>query len=245
MIDLGIKDAFILAGGKGERLGELGKGKQKVMLPVAGKSIIEWNIELLARFGIKRVVLGAGHKSEQLQETIGNSIKFQHDGLQEVGIIYSEEEEPLGTAGALKNAEIHLGGTFFMMNGDELKDFDLGKMLEVHRKNKAMATLALVEVDDVSSFGVADLEGDKIKKFVEKPKQGEAPSNRINSGMYILEQEVFDLIPAGKNVNIEREVFTRIAEIGKLYGFSAQGAWYPTDTLERYERAQRRWKGFA
>ena len=251
MIDLGIKDAFILAGGKGERAKSISPDTQKVMI-VSGTVVVSntsaevsgekpnlwWNIELMRRYSIKRVILGVGHMAEKVEE-------YFNDGKTiGIEIIYSKEKEPLGTGGALKNAERYLNkGTFFMMNGDELKDFDLGAMLAVHRKNKAIATIALVEVDDVSSFGIADIEGERINRFVEKPNKEEAPSNLANAGLYILEPEAFNYIPQGKS-SIERDVFPKIAESGRLFGFIAKGQWFPTDDKDRHERAQREWKGF-
>lgn len=261
--DLGIHDAFILAGGLGERLGELTESTQKVMLPIQGRPILEWNIEMLARFGVKRVVLGVGKHGEQIEEHFGGGGKFGEGGDIDVEMVYSRETEPLGTAGALKNAQALLGGgTFFMLNGDQVTDLDFGKMLAVHRSNKALATLALVPMEEVTTYGMVFMEGDRITRFVEKPKVGmeggvivesgritifdkdKPPLRLVSSGLYTLEPGVLDLIPAGRKASIERDVFPGIAEDGRLFGYKAECRWFPTDDKERYDEAQKQWKGF-
>src|SRR5665647_955328 len=134
---------------------------------------------------------------------------------------------PLGTGGALKNAENLIGHVepFIMLNGDIYADINYRELLEAHKKSGALATIALSKVEDPCSFGVADLEGIAIKRFVEKPPKGQAPSNQINAGAYVLSPEVFTYIPEGKAVSIEREVFPKLAEEGKLCGHCINGLW--------------------
>ena len=148
---------------------------------------------------------------------------------------------PLGTGGALKKAENLIGHDepFIMLNGDIYADIDYRELLENHRKSGAKATIALCKVEDPCSFGVAHLEGDAIKRFVEKPPKGQAPSNLINAGAYILSPEVFTYIPEGKAVSIEREVFPKLAEEGKLCGHCIEGLWIDIGKPHEYLEANK------
>ncbi|MFH1586822.1 MAG: nucleotidyltransferase family protein [Candidatus Diapherotrites archaeon] len=230
----GIKSAFILAGGKGERLRPLTIDTPKPLLPVKGKPILEWAIERLADYGVEKIVLGTGFLNEKVHEEIGNGEKYG------VKINYSIEKEFLGTGGALKFAQAFFDGRFIMLNGDNLMDIDYAAMNELHERNSATGTIALVEVDEVEQYGVAELEGEKILNFIEKPKKEEAPSNLINAGAYILEKGAIDLMPSGFCL-IEKTMFPALAEQGKLFGFRHGGKWFPTDTIERYEKAKKEW----
>ncbi len=237
--NLGVTHAFILAGGIGSRLRPLTNSIPKVLIPVAGKPIIVHNIELLRKFGVTNIVIGTGYLGEQIDEY------FAEHPMRGTTIVCSQEKVFLGTAGALRLAEDHIQGkTFFMMNGDELKDIDMRKVHAVHVKNKVLATLALTRVEDPSKFGVVAQDGDLITKFVEKPKEN-APSNLINAGFYILERDVLSMIPKGKNVSIEKEVFPVIAQRGMLAGCEFFGEWLPTDDFERLEFARKNWHGIS
>ncbi|MEK6854678.1 MAG: nucleotidyltransferase family protein [Nanoarchaeota archaeon] len=231
------RTAFILAGGLGTRLRPLTYEIPKLLIPLQGKPILEHVIDLFKRHGANEIILAVGYKAEKFKEHFGDGSKLG------VNINYIIEETPLGTAGALKLAKHFLKDTFYMCNGDELKDIDLEEMYEMHKQNRALGTIALTEVDDVSQYGVVDLDENKIKKFVEKPKKEEAPSNLISSGLYILEPEVIELIPEGRAVSIEREIWPLLAEKNKLVGFHFKGQWFPTDNWERYEKALNEWKG--
>ncbi|MBN1941220.1 MAG: nucleotidyltransferase family protein [Candidatus Diapherotrites archaeon] len=236
---LGIKKAFILAGGKGERLMPLTLEKAKPILPVLGKPILEWNIELCRRFGVKEIVLALGYKAEQIQDYFGDGSKM---GLK---IHYNIEKEFLGTAGALKFAEDFFKDEkkFIMMNGDEVKDVNFKAVNETHMEKNAFGTIALTRVNDASDFGGIELDAKKILAFREKDPLLKKPGV-INSGAYILSNRILEHIPSGRSVSIEKETFPKIASMGKLFGCEFSGQWYPTDTFERYEKAQKEWKGF-
>ncbi|MBI4154392.1 nucleotidyltransferase family protein [Candidatus Woesearchaeota archaeon] len=228
-----INYALMLAGGKGERLRPYTDNMQKTLMPIQGRAILDYNIALLKRHNINTIVLGIGY--------LGDKVRQHFENKEIAGIIFSEETEPLGTGGALRLASGHLKETFVMCNGDELKDIDIYKMLEIHRKNNALVTIALTEADDPTSFGVARLDGSRILEFVEKPKRDEAPSNMINSGLYIIEPEVIGMLPEGKS-SLEKEIFPTIAKQGRLFGYKFSGQWFPTDTPERYHKAEKEWK---
>jgi len=226
--------AFILVGGKGERLYPLTKEVPKPLLKIGDKPILEWVVERLASYNVNKIVLGVGHLSHKLENYFGSGEKWG------VNIEYNLEDGPLGTGGALKHAEKFFDNTFIMLNGDNMIDLDYRKMFEQHKKNNAVATLALYSVDDVSQFGVAKLDGEKIVRFIEKPPKEEAPSNLINAGAYILEREIFDYVHSGFNL-IEKTTFPRLAEAGKLFAYIHEGQWFPTDNIERLEKARKEW----
>jgi mannose-1-phosphate guanylyltransferase len=152
------------------------------------------------------------------------------------------EESPLGTAGALKNLQQYITGTFFVLNGDVLTSLDLPAMLAAHRaKGDAVASLHLIRVDDPSAFGcvVHDADG-RVRSFVEKPKREEAPTDEVNAGTYLLEPEVLDLIPAGRAVSIERETFPALIAAGRpMYAFTTNDYWIDLGKPEAYLGAHR------
>ena len=230
-----ITQAFVLAGGKGERLKPLTDKIPKPLLKVNKKPILQYSVELLAKHGVKEIILGVGYMHEQIKEYFDSGSKFG------VSIVYSVETEPLGTGGALKQAEEMLDERFFMLNGDNIADYNLTEQAKAHTENKARATLSLAEVDDVTSYGVAKLENEKIVEFVEKPSKEEAPSNFVNAGCYVIEKEALSLMPDDFNL-IEKTLFPKLAEQGKLFGFKHQGYWFSTDTIERIKKAEKELK---
>ncbi len=228
------KTAFILAGGKGTRLRPITYEIPKPMIPINGKPILEHQINLLQKHNVRNIIIAVGHLKDRVINYFGDGAKFG------VHIEYVIENEPLGTAGALRLAKDKLKDTFIMLNGDNLINIDIDDFFEFHKKNNGLATIALTTVDDPSSFGVALLNGAKITQFIEKPEK--PISNLINSGAYILEPEIINLIPEGK-ASMEYDVFPQILRIGKLIGYSFEGQWLPTDNYERYEKAIKEWGG--
>lgn len=229
------KTAVILAGGAGTRLQPITFEVPKPLLTVHDKTLLEHLFDLFKKYGIKNVIISIGYKGDKIKEAIGNGRKFG------VNVSYVEEAKPLGTAGPLRLARPFLADTFMVSNADELKELDLMDMYIFHKENKATATIALASVQDPSAYGVAKLQGNRILDFVEKPKKDAAPSNLINSGIYIFEPEVIDCIPDGFAM-LEKDVFPRLAKEGKLYGYPFSGQWYNTGTLELYETAIKGWK---
>ncbi len=230
--------AFILAGGLGTRLRPLTYEIAKLMIPIHGKPILEHWIELFRKHNVQEIILSIGYKASQFMRYFGDGSKFG------VRLRYIIEEKPLGTAGSLRLAKNLLRERFYMCNGDNLfSDMDLATLYNFHTSKGMLATIALKEVEDITGYGVVNLEEYKIKRFVEKPLAHEAPSKLINSGLYVLEPSVIDLIPEGRAVSIEREIWPVLASREQLAGFLFQGQWFPTDTWERYEKAFREWKG--
>jgi NDP-sugar pyrophosphorylase family protein len=157
-----------------------------------------------------------------------------------IGLSYAVEPEPLDTAGAIRFAARYakVDETFVAVNGDVLTDVDLAALVACHRRHDAVATLHLTAVDDPSRFGVVSTDGDgRVLAFVEKPPAGEAPSNLINAGTYILEPEVLEYIPEGRRVSIERETFPALADKGRVYAVASAAYWLDAGTPEAFLRA--------
>ena len=144
---------------------------------------------------------------------------------------------PLGTGGPIKKAEKLIGHAepFLVVNGDIFTDLSYKEIVEKHREKKAMVTIALYEVEDPSRYGVAKIaEDSRITTFTEKPPKGTAPSNLINAGVYVLNPTVFQYIPKGRTVSMEREVFPKLVKKGVLYGHVVRGLWVDIGKPEEY-----------
>ncbi len=234
---LPIKKAIILAGGEGTRLRPLTYNIPKALIPVHGRTLTEMVFDILRKFGVKEIVLSVCYMAGKIKECFGDGKKL---GL---NISYVQEEKPMGTAGPLLLLP-KIKETFIMLNGDNLFNLDFEKMYSLHKKNKATATIALTQIpkENVSAFGVAKLEGDKILEFAEKPKPEEAPSNWISSGYYIMEPAVFDIVKGKKFAMVEKDLFPVLAKQGRLFGYKDKGQWFDTGDFERYEKVKKEWK---
>ncbi len=157
----------------------------------------------------------------------GLKVKYSHD----------PPKKPLGTAGPVKKAEKLIGHSepFLVLNGDLITDISYKEMLQSHDERKAVATIALHEAEDPSRYGVAELEkGNLIKRFIEKPPKGTEPTNLINAGVYVLSPTIFNYIPTGKKVSMEREIFPKLAAESALYGHKVSGMWIDIGKPEEY-----------
>jgi mannose-1-phosphate guanylyltransferase len=232
-----IKKAIVLVGGPGTRLRPYTLELAKALLPVKGKPMVLHVLDLLKSHGVIDIILAIGYKGEQIKEYFGDGSKF---GL---NITYIEEKSPLGTAGPLQLAKKYLKETFFIVWGDILSRVDLSDFMYAHKNNEGLATVALTSVEDTSRYGVVELKGSKIMRFVEKPKREDAPSNFVNAGMAIMEPEVIkEYVPKKGKAMVEYDVYPKLAEDGKLYGYTFSGQWFDTGTHEAYERAIMEWK---
>ncbi|MCK5025399.1 MAG: nucleotidyltransferase family protein [Nanoarchaeota archaeon] len=230
-----LKTAIILAGGKGTRLRPLTDFTPKPLLPVNGKPIIEHIIDNLKRGGVKHIILSVGYKADKIKDYFGDGSAFG------VKIDYCIEDTPLGTGGAIKLASRGIVRSFIALNGDNLADFDYDKMYEVHRRNNARITMALYPVEDVTQFGIVKLDGEIIVEFIDKPQIEEAPSNLNNAGAYIIEQGVLDMLPEGM-CSIEKDCFEKLAVEGVIFAYSHEDQWFPTDNIEKYNNANKKYK---
>ncbi|MEM2918814.1 MAG: nucleotidyltransferase family protein [Candidatus Altiarchaeota archaeon] len=229
-----IKEAFILAGGKGTRMRPFTYEIPKALIPVKGKPILEYILELLRKYEIRNAIISVGYLGQKIQEYFGDGSKFG------MNITYIEEREEFGTAGPLRLAEEKLRRPFLMFNGDVLSNINLNKLIKFHLLHKGLATVTLVKVPDVSNFGTVKMDGNKISQFVEKPNI--CCEGFINAGIYVLDPKVISYVPKGFSM-IEKDVFPRLASEGKLFGYKFQGQWFDTGTHEAYEKAIKEWRG--
>ena len=220
--------ALILAGGEGTRLRPLTYTTPKPVMPLAGRPFLTFMLDWLRRHGVDEAILSCGFLSDGVHRVLGDI----YDGMR---LRYVIEEEPLGTAGPVRLAydEGLLDERLLVLNGDVLTDLDLQDELAQHERTGALATLALIAVDDVASYGVVptDSEG-RVEAFLEKG-EGDAPTHRVNAGAYVLQRELVESIAAGRAVSFEREVFPKLVGQG-LYGWHAEGYWIDIGTPERY-----------
>jgi NDP-sugar pyrophosphorylase family protein len=231
-----LRKAVILAGGKGTRLRPMTYELPKPLIPIQGKPIIQHIIEHLASQGIRDIILCIGYMSDKIIKELGTGKNLG------VNIEYMVEKKPLGTAGPLRLAKDLLEEPFLLLNGDILNRIDVQDMHLAHKGSNSLGTLSLLAVEDPSTYGVAKLKGNKIIGFVEKPKKEEAPSNLVSAGLYILEPEVINYIPEKGYSMVEKDVFPKLAEEGKLNGYIYNGSWFDIGTTENYERAIKGWK---
>jgi mannose-1-phosphate guanylyltransferase/phosphomannomutase len=205
------------------------------MLPLANLPMMEHIISLLQRHGIEEIVVTLAFMPNAIRTYFGDGSEFG------VKMVYATEESPLGTAGSVRNAMDVLDQRFLVISGDVLTDIDLEKMIAFHDERKSLATIGLVRVDDPLEFGIVITHEDgSIERFLEKPTWGQVFSDTINTGIFVLEPEIFDFIAPGKPVDFSSEVFPALLEAGKpLYGCVAEGYWEDVGTLEAYVRAHK------
>ncbi len=214
--------AAIIAGGLARRLRPITEEMPKALVPIAGKPIIAWQIEWLRRFGIDTVVVLSGYLHEKIIQFLGSGAKFG------VRAVYSVEDRPLGTAGALKNAEGVLRDEVFVaLNGDVLTNLDLRRLIEEVRGGDTLVGMALVPLK--SPYGVVEVgEGGRVRDFREKPVLHEY---LINAGIYVMKPEVFNHIPP--EGDLEKTTFPELARRGKVVGIPYMDVfWRSVDTVK-------------
>jgi NDP-sugar pyrophosphorylase family protein len=228
--------AFILAAGLGTRLRSLGLDAPKVMAPIAGRPLLEHHITLLREQGIRELIVNLHHLPEKITEHFGDGSRYG------VHITYSHEPELLGTAGAVKKMEYLLrDGTFIVLYGDNLIQIEFAPLVEFHRTRRAVATVALFESPEPWTGGVVEMEADgRVRRFVEKPDPKEVSTNLINAGIYVLEPQVFDAIPAGQFCDFGKDVFPKLLAAGKaVYAMKPRAYVQDVGTPERLAKARR------
>jgi mannose-1-phosphate guanylyltransferase len=224
--------AVLLSGGFGTRLRPLTLSQPKAVLPLLNKPFCLYPLEWLARHGVRNVTFATGYRSASLAKML---TKEKPRG---VSILLKVEKRPLGTGGALRRASMKGEERFFVLNGDILTRFDLSKMLKFHLKKKAILTLALVNVPDISRYGSVSLRPNgEVKRFIEKQPGGKR-KGWVNAGVYIFEPEAIRRIPAFVPCSLERDFFPRMArERRGLFGFPIHGYWKDVGTIASYEEA--------
>ena len=213
----------VLAGGIGSRLRPWTNDVPKPLLPMLDATLLERVVEGVPSDLVDEVIVAGGYKVELIREYFAKAdVDF------DVRIV--PEDQPLGTGGALGNCRDIVSGRFACFNGDIVSSLDVGPMLEQHSKMNVKGTLALWEVEDPTRFGIVGLDDDnKVTQFKEKPKPEEVFSKLINAGSFLLEDDVFDIMPQGKHSQ-ERDVFPVLAEEGSLAGFPFEGYFIDAGT---------------
>jgi mannose-1-phosphate guanylyltransferase/phosphomannomutase len=224
-----VTTAIVLAGGEHEGIGS------PALAPVGGQALILLTLRHLVGFGIRNVLLLAGRNEPEIREVLGSG-----HGLG-VTIQYLEEERPLGTAGALKSAEPHLPDSpVLVVHGDVLTDIDVSELIAFHLSEGCLATMAVKPRNAEKDCGQVMLQGNRITDFYDNGN--EQGISIVNTGLYVLQPEVFGMIEAGKESRLETDVFPILARMGELSAFFFQGIWYDIRTKENYQRAKARWQ---
>jgi len=224
--------AVVLVGGEGTRLRPLTYDTPKPLLTIANRAFLDRQLDWLAGHGVDEVVLALGYLPDAFEAHFA-----AHPAP--VAVRFAVEDEPLGTAGAIRFAAEGITEPFVVCNGDVLTALDVGELVRFHERHGAEATIALTEVDDPSSFGVVPTRDDgEVVAFVEKPSAGTAPSHWVNAGTYVLDPSVLERIPPRLMVSVERETFPRMLDVpGRLFAMQSRAYWIDIGSPEHYVRA--------
>src|SRR5688500_17928714 len=227
--------AVILAGGEGTRLRPLTLTTPKPVVPVVDRPFLTHQLDLLSTVGITDVVFSVAYRPERVQSVFGDG------GAVGRSIRYAVEETPLGTGGAVKNAEGELDGTTVVFNGDILTDVDLPAVIRRHRESGARATMVLTPVPNPAAYGLVETDGGgRVRRFIEKPDPSQITTDTINAGIYVLEKETLALMPPGVNHSIERAFFPALLARGDhVAAYVHRGYWIDIGTPEKYLQVHR------
>ena len=222
--------AIILVGGQGTRLRPLTINTPKSMVPVLNKPFLEHIISHLVSHKISDIILAQGHLAQPINDYFGDGSRFG------ARIIYTTEDKPLGTGGAVKNAESWLGDSFLVFNGDIFTDLDISSMIAFHKDKKAELTISTTPVEDPTSYGLIETDADsKITHFLEKPDWHQVTTDMINAGTYIMSSSVLKMVPDDTHTSFEREIFPRLLEQRRpVYAYSSDAYWIDIGRSEDY-----------
>ncbi len=225
-----IKKALVLAGGK-NKIDGVTDGLPKPMVKIKNKPVLEWQIELLKKYGIDDIIFSIGFRGDKIKEYFGDGSKWG------VKISYIEENKPLGTAGPLAKAKHLIKSTFIMLYGDNLFDLDIEDMAKFHFNNRGKMTMALKIKQKTEEYGNVLMKGNRVVGFQEKPKN--TLSNLVSAGFFILEPEVIDM--SRDSFSFEREVVPGIIHNGDSYGYVFVGQWNDLESKKSYKKASKEW----
>ncbi|NEO41902.1 MAG: mannose-1-phosphate guanylyltransferase [Moorea sp. SIOASIH] len=227
--------AVLMAGGSGTRLRPLTCDLPKPMVPILNRPIAEHIVNLLKRHNITEVIATLYYLPDVMRDYFQDGSDFG------VKMTYAvEEEQPLGTAGCVKNISELLNETFLVISGDSITDFDLTAAIEFHKAKKSKATLILTRVPNPVEFGVVITDKEmRIRRFLEKPSTSEIFSDTVNTGTYILEPSVLEYLPSNEECDFSKDLFPKLLEKDEpMYGYVAEGYWCDVGHLEAYREAQ-------
>ncbi len=227
--------AVLMAGGSGTRLRPLTCDLPKPMVPILNRPIAEHIINLLKRHQITEVVATLHYLPDVMRDYFQDGSDF---GVQMTYAV--EEDQPLGTAGCVKNIAELLDETFLVISGDSITDFDLTAAIEFHKSKKSKATLILTRVPNPIEFGVVITDEQmRIRRFLEKPSSSEIFSDTVNTGTYILEPSVLDYLPMNQECDFSKDLFPLLLDKKEpMYGYIAEGYWCDVGHLDAYREAQ-------
>lgn len=227
-LEVGLVKAVVMAGGEGTRLRPLTVDRPKPMVPVVNRPVMEHIVRLLRHHQITDIVATLFYLPDVIQDYFGDGSDLG------VRISYSVETTPLGTAGSVKQAAGVLDETFIVISGDALTDMDLTELIQFHKEKGSVATLALTRVENPLDFGVVITDGaGRIVRFLEKPSWSEVFSDTINTGIYVLEPEVFDLMEDGKAYDFSKDIFPQLLAAGRpMYGYISRNYWCDIGSLD-------------
>lgn len=227
-----VNTALLLVGGEGTRLRPLTGLRPKALLPLLNEPLLAHELMLLARAGITNVILAVGHGAEQIRRGLGDGSRWG------VTLTCVQDPCPLGTAGAIRNVRSLLPGPFVCMNGDLVYDVDLPALIASHQATGAELTFCLRQVPDISRYGlIRCAEDGRVTDFLEKRDHDPTGRNTINSGVYVMDPSLVELIPDGVMWSSERQLFPDLLEAGRpLYGYLPEhrGYWADVGTLDAY-----------
>lgn len=226
--DLSEIDVVILCGGLGTRLKSVVFNQPKVLARIGDKSFIDIIIDNLLSYGFKNIILSVGYMKEQIKEHFNRE--------RDHNIIFSEEEELLGTGGALNNARgVIRSNPFMVMNGDSICEVDIKSFFDFHIERSALLSIVLARSKTAKDYGSVTLDASqRITSFNEKISGGN--DNLVNAGIYLMKKDIFSYMPDQDRFSLEYDLFPQIIA-DRCYGFLTKGELIDIGTPERYERA--------
>jgi NDP-sugar pyrophosphorylase family protein len=239
---------LILAGGKPVYFESEKKALPKAMVKIAGKPLLEQTLHRLKASKFSEVVISIGESGESIENYFGDGGRFgisitylyqkDHNGGTELGRYMTGNAQPVA-----QSKELLASGPFLLLYGDVLSDVDFSDLVEFHRAQKSsVCTMVLTGAESVTMWGLARLQGNRVVAFEEKPKNPKTFSRLVNAGVYMVEPEIFSYIGA-KSQKLERDVFPRLAEEGKLFGYPYEGLWLDISNSAAYRQAVKELKG--
>jgi len=225
---------MLLAAGEGKRLRPLTEDLPKPMLRIGGRPVLEYNVRLMAQFGIRDLVINLHHCPKAITDYFGNGERWG------VSITYSYEPELVGTAGAVRRVAHLFQGSFLVMYGDNITTCNLARMFAFHRDKGGVGTIAVYRREDVTTSGMVQVDGSgRIISFREKPRPEEIFSHWVNAGVLVLEPRVMDHIPAGQFADFGNDILPNLIELGiPIFGYPMSEQLWWLDSLSDYEKLQ-------
>lgn len=225
--------AIIMAGGEGRRLRAVSGERPKPMVELLGRPILEHILLLLREQGFDDVCMSLKYRADQIRQYFGDGRDFG------IKICYRVEDEPLGTAGGVKNcADFYGSEPFLVISGDAVCDFRLSELMERHEAESPAATIALQRHPSPLSYGltVTDAEG-LVRCFIEKPDWPRVVSDLVNTGVYIISPQAMELVPEGRSFDFAKELFPLLLERNeKILGVCMDGYWCDVGSPLSYYR---------